>query len=471
MSRIPAGSDDHRYDGDKWPRHVRGVEGTSYELSTGKALGSGGEGTVFRTTNDRFAVKLCTSANDSEDDLRRRLERLRWLPLEGVPISRPDELLAAPDLGYAMELLDDMVAISTLGQPPEGDLDRWYASGGGLRRRLRLLARCADVLSLLHSRGIVYSDISPGNILVSSCADYEELWLIDADNLQMESSTTERRLMTELYAAPELIRGRTGNTVWSDVYSFAIIAYETLAADHPLIGELVANDYELERDVQLGMLPWTGHSTNDENRSEHGIGADRVLTRRLRSLFTRNFEDGLFEPMLRPSAGRWANALHDAAAQTVICTECRQSFYVAREHCSWCRQPRPEVLVIALGERFPPLTGGRQPLDETLGVHLILQAGAEFAVTLTARTAFPGVEAPDAPVARFEWGGGEQLIVRNTGSEPLTWIPPRGGDGRQLLPGSQVAGTVGEGWTVHFGPDRNRHRFAEVLVVESGGDR
>ena len=59
-----------------------------------------------------------------------------------------------------------------------------YADTGSTRRRLFALSKCASILARLHSAGLVYGDISPNNVFVGD-GDSREVWLIDADNLQL----------------------------------------------------------------------------------------------------------------------------------------------------------------------------------------------------------------------------------------------------------------------------------------------
>jgi hypothetical protein len=445
-----------------WPRHVRGASsGINYELVTDQPLGDGGQGTVFRTRTGRHAVKLCNT-NETAEELADRLSRLVWLPLDGLPVSQPEESLAPPHVGYVMPLLEDMVAMRALCDPPDGDLGPWYATGGGLHRRLRLLARCAEVLSLLHGRGIVYGDVSPGNVLVSASTEHDEVWFVDADNLQVESSAADRPLGTPYYTAPELLRGRTGNTVYSDVYSFAVLAYQTLIVDHPMLGDMVAdNPDEYENDALRGLLPWVGHTTDDRNRTEDaGLDPRRVLTGRLRKLFVRTFEDGMTDWRLRPPAGEWAAVLWAAAGLTVSCTTCKQTFYASFNHCSWCGTPRPHTVVVEILDQYPPIGVLRQPTVEETKCYLVLQPGHELMVR--SRTARQRDADPNDPVLWLSWDGSEQLNVRNAGMRPVRRVPTRGGSGRELQPNGRAVEQVEMAWDYHFGKDREPHRVLSI---------
>ncbi|MEO6087881.1 MAG: hypothetical protein ABIQ18_32705 [Umezawaea sp.] len=365
-----------------------------------------------------------------------------------------------------MRLLDDMVAMRAVCGPPDEGMNDWYSAGGGLRRRLVLLARCATVLATLHDRGIVYCDVSPGNVLISARPEHEEVWLVDADNLQTESSTVGRRLATPFYAAPEVLRGTTGNTVFSDAFSLAVMVYEALTNNHPLLGDHVADGpLEFEDDAQRGLLPWIDHSTDDLNRNSHGYPAKLVLTRKLRELSRRAFEEGMVDLKVRPSAGEWADALYSAADRCVLCRTCAHSFYAANDRCPWCGGARPPVLPVAVVEQFPPLGAGVAAVLPEPQLALVLQPGRPLLVT--ARTVIRSTADPAEVLARLEWDGGPEVQVTNVGSGMIRRVPRSGGVGRELRPGRKQMEPLHDPWELHFGAYRKPHRSLQIQPLEA----
>ncbi len=448
------------------PSSVETADGTIVALRP-EPIGHGGEGTIYRAENGRSAVKILNTKSKNADVIALRLKRLAWLPLENIPVCRPVALLAPPHTGYTMELLEDMVALRAICGVPDKDFATWYAEGGGLRRRLVLLARCAEILSALHERGVVYGDVSPGNILISEHNDFDQVWLVDADNLRTETSVDDRRLGTPLYTAPEILRGTSGNTPATDMYSFAVVAYETLTTNHPLLGDFVADGpHELEDDAQLGLLPWIDHSTDLRNRSTVGLTASQVTTAALRDLFTRTFEDGMVEPRVRPAASEWASALWSAAGRTVRCTACRQTYLVVSQACQ-CGRPRPDVMVIHVAEHFQRVGefhSDTVPIPEQT---LVLQAGAELVVR--ARTTHVDAIDGDRNEITYTWHGDDTVEVRNVGQTVIRRVPPRGGIGQQFFPGVRVTDDRNAPWTLHFGSERERHRVLCLGTIGGGG--
>ena len=456
---------------ERGPATVRDIDGNAMELDA-QPIGRGGQGTVYRIRQTRYAVELSDESQlaGPGDGLAERLARLRWLPLDGLPVSRPLRPLAGPHVGYTMDLLDDMEPMAALCEPPDGEMEPWYLAGGGLRRRLRLLARCAGILGILHGRGLVYGDVSPGNVLVSADPRHCRVWLIDPDNIAIESSARQRVVQTRLYRAPEIVRKQSGNTPFSDLYSFAILAYQTLRGDHPLLGDLVDESPQHEEEVERGLLPWAGHSTDARNRSSYGIAAETVLSTRLADLFRQNFETGLNDPVRRPSADAWAAALAAAADVTLTCRApgCGHSFYAFGPHCPFCGAARPDALVVGVREQVPGQFGmrGTKPLILPEASWIVLQANEPFLVT--ERHARLVADDPDQPVLRLSWRGGGTVDIENVGSAPVRRVPPAGGTGRTVLPGALASERIEARWRVHFDDDRRIHRLLTFHEPEQG---
>src|SRR5579872_998663 len=189
-------------------QHVVDASGVRHEL--GRVLGKGGQGTVYEVPGQR-AVKLVSDVSRvRRERLQERLAFVRRLPLDGLEIARPLQLLRAPQVGYVMDLVTGMVPLATLAVVPHEERNpvSWYQSGGGLRRRLRLLARAGDILQALHGKGLVYADPSPQNVFVSEDRQRDYVRLIDADNLRYRATVEDPGVFTPLYGAPELVTGK-----------------------------------------------------------------------------------------------------------------------------------------------------------------------------------------------------------------------------------------------------------------------
>ncbi len=302
------------------PEQVMDSRGNLHQLQS-HPLGQGGQGVVFRTRDQHTAVKLITDNigqavmdSGARQDLQRKLEDVQMLPLGDLHVAKPTATLDEPYVGYVMQLLTGMTPMKKLIAVTAPNLAEFYLSGGGLRRRLRLLARTAGILARLHAVPLVYGDISDNNVFVSEDPDAMEVWLIDADNLHYVSQPGPT-VYTPSFGAPEIVGGRSPNTL-SDVFSFAVLAYGCLSQQHPFLGALVeegdwaaVDDQDLESRAFRGEFPWIGDAEDDSNACDHGIPRSITLTPDLQALFQATFGQGRTVPTARPRMAKWVESL------------------------------------------------------------------------------------------------------------------------------------------------------------------
>lgn len=368
-------------------REVFDTFGHPYVLT--EKLGQGGQGVVWKTDNPKVLVKGYTSKNQEHRQLW--LEQISWLmrqDLVGLNIAKPVALLAAPRMGYLMELMDGLEPLSRLLEVVVEDGVKGYLSSGGLARRLRLLAKLASTLSLLHARGMSFGDLSPDNIYISAEIEHAELWLIDCDNISFESQPC-RALFTPDYGAPELLRGEAEFSTRTDIWSFAVIAYRLLTGNHPLKGDLVNyGEPELESQALRGELPWIGHLEAQANSTDCGIGLGIVATGKLAQLFRTCFEAGLAEPSMRPSMASWLEAIHEATERIVDCQACDSSYLFNRETCCpFCGEILATGYVLLQEYQYIPTSelpdwADQKPEDSLVktGRFAVLQANGELVI-------------------------------------------------------------------------------------------
>jgi len=311
---------------DEFSNHLKVEDeyGNRYTLS-GKSW-EGGQGKVTIDSTGKFAIKQLVSMQKEKpvdrERIRQQINKVKIMPFDNLPVAKPLALLKAPALGYVMEFLTGMVPIHSLICPPPeiakedtNQLLDWYIKTGGLRRRLQILARLATVINRLHSKGLVYGDLSSNNVFISFSLDHTEVYLIDLDNLCYESSAGDSFIGTPFFQAPEVYNRQRGINTLTDAFSFSVLAFETLALGHPFMGDIViyGNPDIYEKEAQSGKLPWVFHNTDNTNSSSQVLPKDLMFSEGLFKLLRTTFEDGLLDCRKRPGLSQWEKSLYAAA--------------------------------------------------------------------------------------------------------------------------------------------------------------
>jgi len=368
----------------------------------GEKIKEGGQGAVYRTSDDHLALKLINAANKSDKTgksnksdksiksdkpeknlkLREQLQKIRLLPLPPrIPISMPLAVLRDKP-GYIMRLLNDMKPFShfdlngkTKAELRLQTLPDWlftytttdknfalllfhYAKTGSTGRRLYSLAKFASILARIHSAGLVYGDISPDNVFFGE----REVWLIDVDNLCYEYINSGKNLITAGYGAPEIVRGQDHARPRTDCWAFAVLAFQTLALCHPLKGKKVyvpdndnygwdadpAEDggpVDLDERAYAGFFPFIDDNDDDSNASVNGnLPREYVATPEINMLFQETFGAGRAQPHRRPSMAFWALELTRASDKSLYCPNCHMSYFPDNNICPYCDTKRPAFL-------------------------------------------------------------------------------------------------------------------------------
>lgn len=347
------------------------IDEHGYKHYLDKKLGQGGQGAVFSTTDKNVVIKVVlnqstgqiVSNKDRYIKFKDNIDEVRILPLpKDMHIAKPIHLLKEPINGYVMRLLSDMIPIKKLIIPDEDSITKFYIKTGGLRRRLALLKNIAKDLARLNSMSIVYADISPENIFVSSNIEEEETWFIDADNMRYMIDF-DKPIYTPGYGAPEVVRCIASNNTLSDIYSFAILAFELLSLTSPFEGELLldgenwedewSDEIDYYEKAERGEIPWIEDKEDDSNFSDKGIPRSIVLSSKLMELFQRTFgREGRENPLSRPSMSEWYEVLSQAESATIKCKKCNSTFYLGKNLCPFCNEQRDRIYQVRIYDYF-----------------------------------------------------------------------------------------------------------------------
>lgn len=321
----------------------------SYEVL--EKLGEGSQGVTYLLKDKKHIVKLFNQSFD-DNSTKSKINFLINLGLDKKVFAIPLRQVAQPKNGYIAEFASGMIPLSSLKLGTgNNNLAEWYLSSGGLLKRYNVLIRLSALLRAIHSKGLAYCDLSPNNVFVSERTDSDNVFLIDLDNLRYKTSIVNN-IYTPFYGAPEVISNNAPNTIMSDCYSFAVLAYELLTLNHPLIGDYVSDGKpELEEEALAGKLPWVDHSGDNTNERSTGLPSAKVIPDKLLNLFRRNFEDGLSNPLERPSMAEWFDMLNLALNELLKCgnANCglRYPFNNSKE-CSFCEHKPQKVTRIQM---------------------------------------------------------------------------------------------------------------------------
>lgn len=374
---------------------VHDLSGFDYVLR--KSFGQGGQGKVWTTNIPGVAIKTLMKDESLEREhdaiqlYQAKMQRLKQLPLHGLnQFSLPIAILQDA-CGYVMRYMNGTSTLlnlmpnrftSKLIQESDIHLPFWlqsqmdalrqsdaelaaaledtlrrlalYAQTGGVRLRWLLVYEIAEILSLLHARGLVFGDLSVGNILVSTRR--YSVWFIDVDNICLQGEGSV--VFTPSCCAPEVFKQTKGVTQQSDVYAFALLAFELLTMRHPfqsgrLVEEAGALIVQQEEAANSGNLPWILDSTDRSNAlTQEDELLQYTLTHDVLALFQQTFGVGKNESSVRPPLWMFKQAIKQARYRSIVCPHCMMGFTYGENTiengvCPFCGSKLPLVLVMS----------------------------------------------------------------------------------------------------------------------------
>ena len=457
------------------PTTVTDTNGARHKV--GRLLGEGGQGAVYEIEGGRCAVKILSSrASSNTWSLSNQLHFLRQLSLDGIPIAKPIAVLKLPDVGYIMNLLSGMEPISELITPAKSciSLRDWYLKTGGLKRRLRICAKAADAIASLNARGLCYGDVSAANIFLSKSLASEEVCLIDADNLRFESTATNQPIYTPGFGAPEIVTGQGVNTTLSDAHAIAVLAFKTLSIVHPLIGDSVENgDPEIEEKAFAGQLPWIDHPTDNSNRSSRGLSRETTLSPGLKKLAETTFNEGLQSVIQRPTSRQWADAIDLASRNCVLCSGCKNSFYVNLKNCPWCGIEVSKFIAVSFITWDPEMNQGRGDFlrntnkKPSVTFKFYLSESEKFIITERMALGYPA-EAGMGAILTIEMKNGDLLFTRNQDACDIQVGSPKNWSMRNNLSFTMKIDDSLKEKQIRFGTDDKRVYRIMICQLEGG---
>lgn len=211
-----------------------------------KLLGKGGMGLVFgaidrrkeeaRDPNPRVALKVLNA------DFQRHPQAFMALQRE----ARKAQTLAHPNVVTVFDFDRDGDAVYMTMELLQGrslDTMTREARGKGIKREVALpiIRGIAEGLAYAHRKGIVHSDLKPGNVFITEedgaakILDFGIARAVPSMNTEASRDVFDAGSLgayTEAYATDEMIDGVDPHPA-DDMYALGIIAYELLTGVHP----------------------------------------------------------------------------------------------------------------------------------------------------------------------------------------------------------------------------------------------
>ncbi|MDJ0751956.1 MAG: protein kinase [Ardenticatenaceae bacterium] len=211
---------------------VSGAEIGQYILND--KIGEGGMGVVFSATQPSMsravAIKFLAQLDDDDDSQRRFDREARMIAL----LEHPHIL---PVYAYGHHKRTPYIVMRFI---PGGTLSERLKKGQlTIDQIVRCLTQISEALDYAHKSGIIHRDLKPANVFFD---EQENAYLGDFGLAKTISGTydltkTDEGITgTPDYMSPEQVRGMRldGRT---DVYSLAIIAYQSLVGRPPFVGK------------------------------------------------------------------------------------------------------------------------------------------------------------------------------------------------------------------------------------------
>ena len=348
----------------------------------------GEHGAVLLTDDGNLALKIAIDPKTRgflpPDDNNKYMD-LRILPIpKGLNITLPQATLKDVK-GYVMTLLSDMTSLEAAFTLNEDMYERdkqnnilpisstkilelsksdrqskllyAYMVTGGMRRRLMAYMKTAAILARLHAAGLIYGDFSAKNVFISSDLAFDNVWLIDADNIDF-AETIKNGYFTVGVAAPELIAGEGVSSTYSDAFSFASSFFNQMFHHHPFEGKAfyeATNTVDFIEDVDNaryeGRFPWM---LDDDDNSNDGrdyllLPPEFMLTDGLFKLFKLTFSyNGVTFPKSRPTLFNWAYEIAWAYDNAVFSKQFGLHYIAEKDNWHICPYTDGEIYSIRL---------------------------------------------------------------------------------------------------------------------------
>ncbi|MDJ0772170.1 MAG: tetratricopeptide repeat protein [Mastigocoleus sp. MO_167.B18] len=350
------------------------------------SLGRGGEACVYAVPTDSSSVAKIYHKPTEEHG--HKLEVMIAHPpdnptasLGHISIAWPTEALYSSHgndriVGFLMPRLRGMRPIIDFYNPRTR---RQHCPLFNYQYLLRTARNMAAAFASLHASGYCIGDVNESNILVSDAA---LVTVVDTDSFQV-SDPNHKTVYRCKVGKPEFTPPELQNKNFSqhersethDLFGLGVLIFQLLMeGTHPFSGIYQGTGEPPAYEVRIA----EGHFTYSQGRKVPYVATPiapnwEILHPTLQQLFVRCFEDGHYDPKLRPSAQHWLLALAEAEEALVTCSSNPQHIHSNHLHkCPWCertsrlggRDPFPSPEAIAAKEHLKPRIKSKRPSSQ-----------------------------------------------------------------------------------------------------------
>jgi serine/threonine protein kinase len=242
-----------------------------------------------------------------------------------------------------------------LKYPTTGDEFTLLLDNYNLKKRYEIVALLFHILEKIHIAGLIFSDLSPNNIMVHDSQN--NIVFIDTDNLRRKDDPYSGILGTDGYMAPEIYHNAKLSPD-TDVFSAAVIAFEILALQHPFIGDAVEEgsaEYETAaRHCETEYILTPDGQNESKNPFVKLLEDNTFATSEILSLFKRTFVDGKKNTYLRPAAVEFDEAFSKGLDKIIKCPNCGAYilYNETRRQCWKCDSELPAQIVLDIYDEY-----------------------------------------------------------------------------------------------------------------------
>jgi serine/threonine protein kinase len=319
---------------------------TQQAIALTEQIASSGEGEVWRTNRAGYLAKIYHKLTP---------ERIRKLEvMVNNPPHDPNAKTGHISFAWVYSLLQDTWG-QTVGflMPAIADSVELLDVYNPSRRRKVLpgfnwlylhttAVNIASIMQAIHVKGYVLGDVKSQNILVNNRALPS---IIDTDSFQVKHPDTGEVFFcpvgSEGFTPVELLDkdlALTEQTEVHDRFRLAVIIHLLLFGDHPFKGQWMGQG-ESPSPLDLLRQGLWAYSQDELIKPSSLTIPLQTVHPALQRCFLRCFNEGHHNPLLRPSAAEWVQALQLAIADLKPCPKRQRHYYSGKYgRCLWCER-------------------------------------------------------------------------------------------------------------------------------------